>query len=179
MKMKRTKILLCVLMIICMCSCNTGHQIHIPDKNEDFLVEILKNGKWKEIPVHNAKVSDYVGNPEAGYQQYNMGFAMFTLDTPITKTSSSILCLTKDAVAERETSACINCGRCVDACPSRLIPSRLADLAERHNEEAFTKMEGMECMECGSCSYVCPAKRPLKQSIGSMRKIALANRRKK
>ena len=80
MKMKRTKILLCVLMTICMCSCNTGHQMHIPDKNEDFLVEILKNGKWKEIPVHNAKVSDYVGNPEAGYQQYNMGFAMFTDD---------------------------------------------------------------------------------------------------
>ena len=76
MKMKRTKILLCVLMTICMCSCNTGHQIHIPDKNEDFLVEILKNGKWKEIPVHNAKVSDYVGNPEAGYQQYNMGRLM-------------------------------------------------------------------------------------------------------
>ena len=108
-----------------------------------------------------------------------MGFSMFTLDVPVTKTSSSILCFTKDEVAKYEPSACINCGRCVDACPSRLIPSRLADLAERHNEEGFTKMEGLECMECGSCSYVCPAKRPLKQSIGSMRKIALANRRKK
>ena len=108
-----------------------------------------------------------------------MGFSMFTLDVPVTKTSSSILCFTKDEVAKFEPSACINCGRCVDACPSRLIPSRLADLAERHNEEGFTKMEGLECMECGSCSYVCPAKRPLKQSIGSMRKIALANRRKK
>ena len=108
-----------------------------------------------------------------------MGFAMFTLDVPVTKTSSSVLCFTKDEVAKFEPSACINCGRCVDACPSRLIPSRLADLAEHHNEEAFTKMEGLECMECGSCSYVCPAKRPLKQSIGSMRKIALANRKKK
>lgn len=108
-----------------------------------------------------------------------MGFAMFTLDTPITKTSSSILCLTKDEVAEHEPSACINCGRCVDACPSRIIPSRLADYAEHHDEESFTKWEGLECVECGSCSYVCPAKRPLKQSIGSMRKIALANRRKK
>ena len=76
-------------------------------------------------------------------------------------------------------SACINCGRCVDACPSRLIPSRLADYAEHHDEEAFTKHEGLECMECGSCSFVCPAKRPLKQAIGSMRKIALANRKKK
>ena len=68
---------------------------------------------------------------------------------------------------------------CVEACPSRLIPSRLADYAEHHDEEKFTKHEGLECMECGSCSFVCPAKRPLKQAIGSMRKIALANRRKK
>lgn len=108
-----------------------------------------------------------------------MGFAMFTLDTPITKTSSSILCLTKDEVAANEPSACINCGRCVEVCPSRIIPSRLADFAEHHNEEAFTKWEGLECVECGSCSYVCPAKCQLKQAIGSMRKIALANRRKK
>ena len=108
-----------------------------------------------------------------------MGFAMFTLDTPVTKTSSSILCFSKDEVAKLEPSACINCGRCVDACPSRIIPSRLADYAERHDEETFTKQNGLECVECGSCSYVCPAKRPLKQAIGSMRKIALANRKKK
>ena len=108
-----------------------------------------------------------------------MGFSMFSLDIPVTKTSSSILGFTKDEVAKMEPSACINCGRCVEACPSRLIPSRLADYAEHHDEEKFTKHEGLECMECGSCSFVCPAKRPLKQAIGSMRKIALANRRKK
>lgn len=108
-----------------------------------------------------------------------MGFAMYTLDTPITKTSSSILCLTKDEVAACEPTACINCGRCVEACPSRIIPSRLADMAERHDEEAFVKQNGLECVECGSCSYVCPAKRHLKQSIGSMRKTALANKKKK
>ena len=108
-----------------------------------------------------------------------MGFAMFTLDTPITKTSSSILCMTNDAVAEREPSACINCGRCVDACPSRIIPSKLADYAEHFNEDAFVKWEGMECVECGCCSYVCPAKRQLKQSIASMKKIVIANRKKR
>ena len=83
------------------------------------------------------------------------------------------------AVKRLEETACINCGRCVDACPSRIIPSRLADYAQHHDAETFEKMNGMECVECGSCSYVCPAKRPLKQSIGSMRKIVLANRRKK
>lgn len=108
-----------------------------------------------------------------------MGFAMFTLDVPVTKTSSAILCMTKDEVAAMEPSACINCGRCVEVCPSRLIPSRLADYAERNDEQSFTKWEGLECMECGSCSFVCPAKRQLKQAIGSMRKSALANRRKK
>lgn len=108
-----------------------------------------------------------------------MGFAMYTLDTPITKTSSSILCLSKDEVAASKPTACINCGRCVEACPSRIIPSRLADLAERHDEAGFIKMDGLECVECGSCSYVCPAKRQLKQAIGSMRKTALANRKKK
>lgn len=107
-----------------------------------------------------------------------MGFAMFTTDTPITKTSSSILAFTKDEVKENTPTACINCGRCVEVCPSRIIPSRLADLAERHDEEGFKKLEGLECIECGSCSYVCPAKRQLKQSIGTMRKIALANRKK-
>ena len=108
-----------------------------------------------------------------------MGFAMFTLDTPITKTSSSILCLTKDEVAEFEPSACINCGRCVDVCPSRIIPSRLADYGERYDEDNFVKWEGMECVECGSCSYVCPAKRQLKQPIASMKKIVIANRQKR
>ncbi len=107
-----------------------------------------------------------------------MGFAMVTLDAPVTKTSSSVLAFQEDINAKIKPSACINCGRCVEVCPSRIIPSRLADLAERHNEEGFKAMNGLECVECGSCSYVCPAKRNLKQAIGAMRKIALANRKK-
>lgn len=108
-----------------------------------------------------------------------MGFAMVTADAPVTKTSSSILAFKKDVVSRNPETACINCGRCVEVCPSRIIPSRLADYALRHNEEAFVAMNGLECVECGSCSYVCPAKRQLKQAIGSMRKTALANMRKK
>ena len=108
-----------------------------------------------------------------------MGFAMLTLDAPVTKTSSSVLAFKKDMVSRSTATACINCGRCADACPSRILPSRLADFAERHDEAAFIANHGLECVECGCCSYVCPGKRQLKQSIGSMRKIALANRKKK
>nr|WP_296955748.1 electron transport complex subunit RsxC [uncultured Mediterraneibacter sp.] len=108
-----------------------------------------------------------------------MGFAMITLDAPVTKTSSSILAFKEDIVKKSMETACINCGRCVEVCPSRVIPSRLADFSQRHDEESFLAWNGLECVECGSCSYVCPAKRQLKQSIGSMRKTALANRKKK
>lgn len=108
-----------------------------------------------------------------------MGFAMVTADAPVTKTSSAILAFRKDIVSQNPETACINCARCVEVCPSRILPSRLADYAQRHDEESFVAMNGLECVECGSCSYVCPAKRPLKQAIGSMRKTALANKRKK
>lgn len=110
-----------------------------------------------------------------------MGFAMFDLNCPTTKTTGGLLLLTKDDVeeAEAQETACINCGRCVAACPSRMVPSRLADFAEQHRPEMFEAWHGMECMECGSCSYTCPAKRNLAQAIKSMRKTILANRRKK
>lgn len=108
-----------------------------------------------------------------------MGFAIFNLDVPTTKTASALLCLTEDAVSETEPSACIHCGRCVEACPSRIVPSMLADYAENYNEEAFLSHNGMECCECGCCSYVCPAKRQLTQAIKSMRKIQLAKKNAK
>lgn len=108
-----------------------------------------------------------------------MGFAIFDLDVPTTKTASALLCLTHDQVSEKDEGPCINCGRCVDACPGRVIPSRLADFAARGDKESFQKWNGMECCECGCCSFVCPAKRQLTQQIKSMRKMVLADRRKK
>lgn len=108
-----------------------------------------------------------------------MGFAMFGLDIPTTKTSSSLLCLEKDDVAASEATACINCGRCVEACPERIIPSRLAKMSDHGDMAGFEKWNGMECIECGSCSFICPAKRPLAQSIKTMKKQILAERRKK
>lgn len=107
-----------------------------------------------------------------------MGFAMFDLDVPVTKTSTALLCMSHDEVSAMEPGPCINCGRCAEVCPGRVIPSRLADYAEHFDEEAFVQNNGMECCECGCCSFICPARRPLTQEIKSMRKLQLAKRKK-
>ncbi len=108
-----------------------------------------------------------------------MGFALFNLDVPTTKTASALLAMSRDMVAENEPSACINCGMCLEVCPGRVMPKQLAVYADHGDYENFEKNNGMECCECGCCSFICPAKRNLTQSIKSARKIVLANRKKK
>lgn len=107
-----------------------------------------------------------------------MGFALFDLDVPTTKTASALLALSKDDVSDMKPTACIKCGRCVEVCPGRVLPNKLMEAAIHDDAETFLKLNGMECCECGCCSYSCPAKRPLTQTIKSMRKLQLAKKKK-
>ena len=116
------------------------------------------------------------GGPMMGSAQHSVEIPV---DIPTTKTSSDLVCFTKDEVAAYEPIACINCGRCVEACPELLIPSRLAKFAERGLKEEFEKWHGLECIECGSCAYVCPSRRHITQSCRTMKKQILAVKRKK
>ncbi len=110
-----------------------------------------------------------------------MGMALFDLNVPIGKTSSALLCLTRDNVAELEPSACIRCGRCVAACPSNLVPQKMMEYAEVNNVEGFIGINGTECYQCGSCTYVCPAKRQLtqafKHAVGSAKAFQAAQKK--
>lgn len=108
-----------------------------------------------------------------------MGFALADLDVPVTKTSGALTCFLKDEVSRVHETACISCGRCLNVCPARLMPTKLAELAEAGDEEGFESFDGLECVNCGSCSYTCPAKRPLAANINMMRQRVLANKRKK
>jgi electron transport complex protein RnfC len=66
----------------------------------------------------------------------------------------------------------------VDACPARLVPSHLADMAKKLDLEAFEENYGLECVNCGSCSFSCPAGRPLAALVNQGRQMVLAARRK-
>ena len=108
-----------------------------------------------------------------------MGFAMYSLNVPVTKNTSSLLAFTHETVKDKAESPCIRCGRCGEVCPENLLPAKLSTLARRGAMDAFVASYGMECVECGCCSYICPAKRQLTQSIKAMRKMVMAERRKK
>ena len=92
-----------------------------------------------------------------------MGTALYCADVPVTKTTSGVLALGKEAI-DPEENPCINCGRCVSTCPMQLVPTKL-DLLVRFGEfEQAEKAGVMNCMECGACTFACPAKRLLTQS---------------
>lgn len=115
-------------------------------------------------------IVDYLGGLQPGLAKIilggpMMGFAVSSLEVPVTKTTSAVLFLTKDEVDTRPHSQCIRCGWCLEACPMGLEPKEIAIHVEAGRAEATEPFGVFECFECGSCAYVCPAKRPLVQFI--------------
>lgn len=95
-----------------------------------------------------------------------MGFAMYSLDVPVTKGTSGVLVLPEEGVVHAEDfGPCIRCGRCIDICPMGLMPSMLSVLSEKGFYEETKDYNLFDCFECGSCTYVCPSKRPIVQLI--------------
>jgi electron transport complex protein RnfC len=107
-----------------------------------------------------------------------MGFAQHTDQVPVTKGTSGILLLGPDEVDTRDPGPCIRCGRCVDACPMRLVPTEIANLSSRGMYEDADKADALDCIECGSCAFDCPARLPLVQEIRLAKAAIMAAKRK-
>ncbi|HMK43394.1 MAG TPA: electron transport complex subunit RsxC [Dissulfurispiraceae bacterium] len=91
-----------------------------------------------------------------------MGFAISTLETPVTKGTSGVLALPESEVRHADTfGPCIRCGRCIEACPMGLMPSMISITAEKGFYEETKAYNLYDCFECGTCTYVCPSKRPI------------------
>lgn len=71
--------------------------------------------------------------------------------------------------------ACVRCGWCIDACPTRLHPAGVLQ-AIQQDDIGLAERQGIEaCIECGICTYVCPSHLPLMQCIRGFRQTC-ANR---
>lgn len=93
-----------------------------------------------------------------------MGIAVPSLDAPVLKMTNAVIALDKKDARPPKTSACINCGECVNHCPLRLDPREIAKAYRLDLCEELKKQCADLCMECGCCAYVCPAKRPIVQT---------------
>ena len=94
-----------------------------------------------------------------------MGVAITSDELPILKQNNAILAFDGREAALYEPTSCIRCGRCVAACPMKLMPTKLEKAVEKKDLDALRELDIMTCMECGCCAFSCPAGRRLVQAI--------------
>jgi electron transport complex protein RnfC len=92
-----------------------------------------------------------------------MGMSQKSLEVPVLKGTSGIVCLDRAAALPFDEQPCIRCGRCLEACPLYLNPTRLAQLIKAERVEEFEPHHLTTCFECAACSFVCPSRIPLVQ----------------
>jgi electron transport complex protein RnfC len=94
-----------------------------------------------------------------------MGRPIASLDVPVLKGCSGVLVFTDSPTSARKEYPCIRCGRCVEACPYFLNPSRLARLSRARMYDEMKDYHVFDCVECGCCTFACPSNIPIVQLI--------------
>lgn len=133
--------------------------------------DIVMEPKNLMVPI-GASFNDLleaVGHRENPYKVLSggpmMGVAQFDLSVPVMKGTNAVTILgfrNHFAVTEPH---CIRCGKCMDACPMRLMPLMMYRAERRGDLEELKAQNVMDCIECGCCAYSCPATIPLVQSF--------------
>jgi electron transport complex protein RnfC len=90
-----------------------------------------------------------------------MGLAIYDEGMTVNKNTSAVLVFDEKSSTVPQETSCINCGRCVRACPMHLMPTWLSKAYSAKDVETLQKLNVNLCMECGCCAYVCPAKKQL------------------
>ena len=107
-----------------------------------------------------------------------MGQAQWDADAPVNKTTAAILVLSEYFDYESKLPpVCIRCGRCVRACPMKLMPLKIASAIEIGRVDEAAAFGATDCIECGTCSYICPGGVPVTQLAVRAKMAVLEQRR--
>jgi len=90
-----------------------------------------------------------------------MGAAQYDLAVPTIKGVNAITVLGKANKYDVKDSRCLRCGKCIDACPMKLMPVLMYKAMQSNDIQEMKDNNIMDCIECGSCAYTCPASVPL------------------
>ena len=90
-----------------------------------------------------------------------MGAAQYDLSVPTIKGVNAITVLGKANKFDVQESHCLRCGKCIDACPMKLMPVLMYEALQTEDIQEMKANNVMDCIECGSCAYTCPASVPL------------------
>ena len=129
--------------------------------------DIVMEPKNLMVPIGTAynDLLEAVGHSENPYKVISggpmMGATQYDLSVPTTKGTNAITILGHKNKFSVEDSACIRCGKCIDACPMKLMPVLMYKSLFSGSVEEMKNTHMMDCIECGSCAYTCPASVPL------------------
>ena len=90
-----------------------------------------------------------------------MGVAQYDLNVPTIKGVNAVTVLGRKNEYAVEDVRCLRCGKCIDACPMKLMPVLMYKALQSNDVEEMKANNLMDCIECGSCAYTCPASVPL------------------
>ena len=90
-----------------------------------------------------------------------MGAAQYDLSVPTIKGVNAITVLGESNKYDVKDSRCLRCGKCIDACPMKLMPVLMYKAMQSNDIQEMKDNNIMDCIECGSCAYTCPASVPL------------------
>jgi electron transport complex protein RnfC len=139
--------------------------------------DIVLEPKNLLVPIGTSfnELMEACGVSENPYKVLNggpmMGAAQYDLSVPTIKACNAITILGHSNNFYVEDCRCLRCGKCIDACPMKLMPVLMYKALYTNDVEEMKDTNIMDCIECGCCAYTCPASVPLVLGFRSAKQI--------
>ena len=139
--------------------------------------DIVMEPKNLMVPVGTSfnDLMEAVGTSENPYKVLSggpmMGASLYDLSAPTIKGVNAVTILGRKNKYSVEDSRCLRCGKCIDACPMKLMPVLMYKALQSGEVDEMKSVNMMDCIECGCCAYTCPASVPLVLAFRSGKQI--------